>query len=124
MTREYTPPIFEADGFNCPHCDAYAHQHWFEAIAKSDEGTTDLPAITFAFCEKCSNYSVWRKHQMILPQESTAPMPSDDMPDDVKEDYLEARLDSGGLSQGCLRAPEAGCADAHATLRQQGEGPR
>lgn len=28
---------------------------------------------------------------MILPQESTAPMPSDDMPDDVEQGYMEAR---------------------------------
>lgn len=44
-----------------------------------------------AFCEKCHDYSLWLEEKMMHPAASVAPMPSDDMPDDVKEDYLEAR---------------------------------
>ena len=91
MTREYTAPQFEGDAFNCPYCDAYAHQLWWDTYAKSEKGTTNIPGLTVAICEKCGDYSLWLGDRMILPQESTAPMPSDDMPDDVKEDYLEAR---------------------------------
>ena len=91
MKREYTAPHLNGDGFNCPRCDAYAHQTWWQAIAQSDKGTKNIQGLSVAFCEKCGDYSLWLTGSMILPQESTAPMPSDDMPDDVKVDYVEAR---------------------------------
>ena len=47
--------------------------------------------MTLAFCQHCSKYSAWVDKKMIYPASSTAPMPSPDMPDEVKADYLEAR---------------------------------
>jgi hypothetical protein len=34
---------------------------------------------------------MWLKEKMVVPDSSAAPPPSQDMPDDVKEDYNEAR---------------------------------
>jgi len=39
----------------------------------------------------CNGETIWYKGKMIYPEESTAPHPSEDMPENVKEIYIEAR---------------------------------
>lgn len=50
-----------------------------------------IPDLSLNFCEHCKNYSIWVKFKMVYPKSVLAPLPLEDMPDDVKEDYLEAR---------------------------------
>lgn len=96
---DYVEPKFHENGFNCPHCGAFAHQEW-DCIVSDRE---------FAFhsssCAKCGKFSLWKYKRvvgyfsegagsiesMIYPQKLTAPMPSEDMPAEVKEFYDEAR---------------------------------
>ncbi|MBB3020427.1 hypothetical protein FHR70_003508 [Microvirga lupini] len=50
MTK-HTPPTLGTDSFNCPHCAALAHQHWYKLLAEpferevrpfvTDEGTIE-----------------------------------------------------------------------------------
>ena len=91
MKPEYTAPNHQGAAFNCPRCDAYAHQIWHEVTAQGPEGSRSVKALTAAYCKKCNGYSLWLSEKMMYPAESVAPMPSGDMPDDVKEDYMEAR---------------------------------
>ena len=91
MKQDYVAPHYQGEGFNCPHCGAYAHQLWWNGVAQSERGSTDIRGVTVAFCEKCHAYSLWLDEKMIHPATSVAPMPTDDMPDDVKQDYMEAR---------------------------------
>ncbi|HEY7327885.1 MAG TPA: DUF4145 domain-containing protein [Gemmataceae bacterium] len=44
-----------------------------------------------SYCAQCTKYSVWVKESLLYPLTATAPMPVPDMPEDVQEDYLEAR---------------------------------
>ena len=39
----------------------------------------------------CIGYMIWFEQQCIWPLTGSAPVPSPDMPDDIKADYLEAR---------------------------------
>ena len=59
-----------------------------------------------SFCSHCSEFSVWYDENLIYPKSSFAPMPSEDMPEDVKEDFLEARnivMDSPRAAAALLR---------------------
>lgn len=88
MTIPYTPPTFDASSFNCPCCGAYSEQIWDILIFKS----TRLSDFKFARCIHCQEFSVWLPNgSMIYPDASTAPMPNSDMPQEIQQDYLEAR---------------------------------
>jgi hypothetical protein len=42
-------------------------------------------------CRRCEKNSIWVDGIMIFPVHSNAPLPSDDMPRDILNDYNEAR---------------------------------
>ena len=96
MTK-YTAPYFHRDAFNCPHCGAFAHMQW----------VSYEPNIYYrAICSHCKKYSLWRVIKingsgvnngsmvgigtMLYPDFGSAPLPAEDMPEDVKKDYGEA----------------------------------
>jgi hypothetical protein len=93
----YIAPDLKRDAFNCPHCGAYAHQKWygieisygcsvyFREI-KANSSMEDRINI----CVRCENYALWVDGKMVYPQ-SSAPFPVDNMPPEVKNDFLEAR---------------------------------
>jgi len=97
MVTDYVAPEFDLGGFNCPWCGAYARQVWYHGLATHDERKQEskfkgwLHGFGAARCDKCENYSLWRKGSLIYPLTSVAPLPSMDMPDNVKHDYEEAR---------------------------------
>lgn len=95
MSYNYTEPSFQSDAFNCPHCDVYAHQEWYNRMRPtemSDGGGIlrqgNFEVISVSFCSRCGLYSIWINKKMVYP---TAPLPIEDMPEDVKEDFIEAR---------------------------------
>jgi len=107
----YTTPERRLTAFNCPHCQAYAHQKWLISISgrlqgrrqslvanpsQPDESATDL--VTFlpqefsaSQCIHCNKFALWFNMVMIYPNATTAPLPNEDMPDEIKEDFNEAR---------------------------------
>ena len=90
---KFTIPIFESVAFNCPHCDVYAYQEWRDIIATRNPGSPiNINDLKVCFCTKCKNYTLWINDKMIYPKSSAVPLPCDDMPDNVKFDYLEARM--------------------------------
>ena len=90
MSSEYTPPSFKEVGFHCPHCGVYAHQNWFDVAL---EGGPDEPGETLSLgtCEKCGRFSLWIDGEMIYPPSADLPLPRVEMPEGVREVYLEAR---------------------------------
>lgn len=95
MNADYTPPQFLLDAFNCPHCGAYAHQTWHSIYMTASlenqaiKGKiTDLKA---SRCGKCKILAFWLENNMIHPLSPPVPLPSADMPEDVKVLYGEAR---------------------------------
>ncbi|MGF7040086.1 DUF4145 domain-containing protein [Mucilaginibacter lappiensis] len=44
-----------------------------------------------AYCSHCSKYSIWLKKYMVYPTTGSAPLPNSDMPQEVIQDYEEAR---------------------------------
>jgi len=103
--KEYVSPEFEVDAFHCPHCKAYAHQTW-HTFVYTDTGSKSkakIPNLSVVFCSKCGEYALWYtdikpadnaplyEHKMIYPVYSIAPLATEDMPEDVKIDFMEAR---------------------------------
>ena len=99
MTSKYVQPQFELDAFNCPHCDAYSHHIWstpnhqyrFDGVQINSYVNIENLKISRCVNPSCHNYALWVNYKMVYPMVSNAPLPSEDMPNDVKNDYLEAR---------------------------------
>ncbi|OQS35563.1 hypothetical protein B0T40_12530 [Chromobacterium haemolyticum] len=109
----YVMPEHNKSAFNCPHCNAYAQMEWTKLYnAKSARTQFEMATCTIEHCQKSS---VWMNnlsssellmiqmataggaqlcglsYRMIYPQTAMAPMPSEDLPEDCKREYLEAR---------------------------------
>ncbi len=93
MTKKYYPPEFMSESFNCPKCGVYSKQEWYNL--KPNKGAFNQPNLSYlvaSLCSHCSGYSIWLNENLIIPNESQAPHPHEDLSDDIKEDYVEARL--------------------------------
>ena len=94
MANDYVPPSFGKKAFHCPFCNVYAHQEWRSAIYSRDFFIADEYGGHYRIskCHSCQNNAIWNsREKMIYPLISSAPKPSKDMPNDVKEVYEEAR---------------------------------
>lgn len=92
MTAPHTPPSLRASSFNCPHCHAFANQLWgavYRFVEKCNHGA--IPGGFLGTCTHCNNFTIWLEGKLIYPITSTAPNPNQDLPNDIKQDYEEAR---------------------------------
>jgi len=100
--RNYTSPRVDADAFNCPHCGAFAHQLWYAVYGENNKGAkAPISDFRISECQYCKKFAVWHVvfrqgyyqpiGRMIHPNTAHTPLPNEDMPDDVKPDFLEAR---------------------------------
>lgn len=128
-------PALHSDRFICPRCNSFAAQTWHDLqyrVSASRSGSTWLLARDIEFgggqvenvddtfldttwrmseCSSCSHKSVWRSATLVFPQTSPAPVPSEDMPAEVRELYDEA-------SAVAAVSKRAGAAFARATLER------
>lgn len=88
MSVPYTPPIFRGKAFNCPHCGAYAAMKWYDLWTQNAGMVQDLE---IARCTNCNRYSVWREKKMLYPSTGAAPLPNAHLPENIRDDYEEAR---------------------------------
>lgn len=95
MVQDYVPPDYNLDAFNCPHCDAFAHQEWCKVAGHGGRdgkgGYSWLQSIRASVCVRCHKFALWEGERLFFPPMYVAPLPATDMPEDVKEDYEEAR---------------------------------
>ena len=96
MAQDYVPPKYGATAFNCPNCGAFAHQRWRRRIDsyeyKQASGEySQLREISASICDRCGKFALWEGERLFFPSMYVAPLPAADMPEDVKEDYDEAR---------------------------------
>jgi hypothetical protein len=100
MSIPYAGPEYQKEAYNCPHCGAYAVQNWY--YARQWIGTYGSP-LAIALCSRCHQMSLWIEDQLVYPMMGTAPLPNDDLSEDVKRDYNEARAI-------CLSSPRGAAA--------------
>lgn len=90
----YTPPEIDRDAFNCPYCEAYASQTWNEIKLKSKSRMSIPQGVEdgkVGRCRNCGEPHIWVNGEMVYPKQSPAPLPAEDMPEDVEKDFREAR---------------------------------
>ncbi len=88
---DYVPPQVQGDAFHCPHCDTFAHQRWQMLTVHESGATKEILDGQVGHCSKCDDYHIWVADEMIYPKASSAPKPTEDMPDEVRGDFNEAR---------------------------------
>ena len=90
--NDYTAPMYKLNWFNCPHCWAFSNQNWYVC---GYQHWSDWYKLNFliSICDHCKKICLWdnEKQEMMRPNILTAPLPNEDMPDDVKELYEEAK---------------------------------
>ena len=90
---KYIPPKALSKSFTCPHCGAIAQQEWWASNwegAKFAEVGSEHAQLKIGKCIHCRKYTLWINQKMFYPESGTAPFPNPEMPESVKELYLEA----------------------------------
>ena len=117
--NKYTPPSYRSKSFHCLYCQVFAMQSWGSRISPFgfiwnsglkrrivDEGNpivVDEERVEVSFCASCSSPTLWIKKEVAYPIVNQSPPVNEDLPDDIKEVYIEA----GAISQ---QSPRAACA--------------
>src|SRR5882757_3042812 len=95
----YTAPQFNVEAFHCPHCNAFAKQEWFksslyEMIPSHGHQNPHQHAFKgivkgfhIATCSHCHKPSYWLNDKMIYPNQVVAPMPNQDLSEEIKKDF-------------------------------------
>lgn len=112
-------PEMGNDAFDCPYedCHAFAHQTWrmmggttetlgrqVRGVLRRSEGKrkgslmgegVEFPmrgihGFVLSECSRCSRVSVWMGNRIVWPRVSQVQPPNPDLPEQVKEDFLEA----------------------------------
>lgn len=90
---KYIAPERGADAFTCPLCGVYSAQRNYSVADRTMAGASQYVGedwLSTSVCQHCGDATVWRGRVMIFPYVSSAPLPNEDMPEDVKADYQEA----------------------------------
>lgn len=95
-----TPNAFSTK-FLCPYaaCKTFAVQHWglvqhLRQISPGSATTRNYsgnPKIVTGQCEACGRESIFIDGKLLIPEESEAPAPAEDLPIELKPDFEEAR---------------------------------
>lgn len=88
LQSTYYPPTYEENAFNCPHCQVYANQEWRGLFVQGADSL--LRGLKSAKCSHCFKRSYWYNELLIIPENTVVAPPHVDMPELIKEDYLEA----------------------------------
>lgn len=93
-------PKLNSKKFICPICNCFSLFTWeTRLICKGGDkhaysfftGVVTEDKISICTCHSCDSYLLWMNDEIIYPLVSLAPLPNNEMPNNVKEIYEEAR---------------------------------
>ncbi|MDQ1772988.1 DUF4145 domain-containing protein, partial [Labilibaculum euxinus] len=99
---KHIAPTLNLKSFHCPHCGVLAEQTWSSHgvncsyVQKQPNGnnvvsTYPLEETLTAKCKHCNLFSLWHKEKMVYPLTGNVELANPDLPDDIKNDYNEAK---------------------------------
>ncbi|MBC7642235.1 MAG: DUF4145 domain-containing protein [Flavobacterium sp.] len=98
---KHIQPILRLKSFHCPNCGVLSEQTWSENIQcnyrgrlpNGGDGHTNFHLENFliAKCRHCELPSIWLNEKMAYPLTGNVEMANLDLPDDIKNDYNEAK---------------------------------
>lgn len=94
----YVPPTLGKEAYTCPHCGVFAQQYRYGYVLNEPKElyfdgyrqNTSQGGLAISKCVHCRNNVVWVLGQQVYPLGGNAPLPNPDMPEDIRNDYLEA----------------------------------
>ncbi|WP_428564955.1 MAG: DUF4145 domain-containing protein [Solidesulfovibrio sp. DCME] len=89
MQVKYYMPSFGADHFNCPHCNVYSAQDWFDLFLRGG-GYVNADFLKICYCEHCGNQTVWINKKCCYPDIKYIAHCHAEMPAELVADYDEA----------------------------------
>ena len=93
---QHIPPTLMEKAFNCPRCRVFAKQDWYYLRAASNKdglgAQYENQDFVLSNCESCGEPTIWHGNKMIYPLHSIAEMPNQDLPENVRADFEEARV--------------------------------
>ncbi len=97
---KYIEPKYLERSFTCPYCDTLSSISWssYDMLKYGANYALYSPGysgkasdfLSVSTCASCESYHVWNNGRMIFPRKSSIPVPVEDMPESVKNIYLEA----------------------------------
>lgn len=88
---KYIQPNLNQGSFTCPHCGVLAKQDWTNRGMRFEHfANTTNNILGSATCQNCGETSVWIREKMYYPENGNSPFPNSEMPEAVKNLYLEA----------------------------------
>jgi hypothetical protein len=98
---KHIEPKLHQESFTCPNCGVLAKQDWIAQGLKFENfGNREKNILGSATCQHCRKTSIWIKDKMCFPDTGNAPFPNPEMPEVVKNLYLEAASISNKSSRG------------------------
>ena len=88
--QPFTPPEREKSAYHCPHCRAYSSQLWSNVFAQFKSVMQTVNDVYISRCTHCEKNTIWVGGELVYPEDRQAPLPNDDLPEDIKADYNEA----------------------------------
>lgn len=96
----YKPIQYKTSAANCPYCGAYANIIWGDLDFSLKNRMSKKINYYAGECQHCHEYSIWMgifdEHYMevdqklIYPLNNSCALPNEDLPHEIKRDYMEA----------------------------------
>ncbi len=109
--KKFIAPALDKNSFTCPHCDVLAQHTKVDLYLGGTKSNT-----AYTTCCSCNQKIVWHNipkydnvngyvndYKILYPSTHSIPMPNEDLPEDIKQDYMEAR-------EICNLSPRSACA--------------
>nr|WP_320037996.1 DUF4145 domain-containing protein [uncultured Bacteroides sp.] len=99
--NEFIQPTIGVNSFHCPNCGVLTQHTWSSDIKcfyyhnKADGAREhtyyNLNGHLIAKCSHCNNFTMWENNTMIYPLTGNIEMANSDLPEDIQNDYNEAK---------------------------------
>lgn len=96
----YYPPKYYDKKYHCPYCGVFSQQSFHDTYYSNSGRTVFYDDLKISICTHCNQKALWLNEVLLVPDNTIAPMPHPDLPEEIQEDYNEARSISNRSPRG------------------------